>query len=96
MNVGNYLLLYLNTKVYQGTQQQFVLHYTVSLGIDYIDYWYYIFLFPEVGTGMGILHIVLARLLWRSQRLLSYFLLCSLVISEGLLLFISWFLLNIN
>ncbi len=72
------------------------LHYTVYSGVDWIGPWFYIFLYPLIGTLLGAVNFWLASRVYSRERLLSYILGATAFIGEALLAVFIIFLLSIN
>ncbi|NUM25174.1 MAG: hypothetical protein HUU49_00950 [Candidatus Buchananbacteria bacterium] len=64
------------------------LHYNIYYGIDFFGPWYYLFLFPGLGLGILALNFLLALMTYANYKILSYFLMASLVAMQ-IFLFLS-------
>ena len=73
-----------------------VLHYNTYFGIDLLGPWYQVLLIPLVGLCLLAINMVLAAVVWRRDRMLSYFLDAGTVgmtvlttTAAGLILYVS-------
>jgi hypothetical protein len=64
-----------------GTLEFLRLHYTAALGIDWIDDWWKIFVFPGVGLVALFVNALFAGQLSKTHRLLG-----ALILGSGILL----------
>jgi hypothetical protein len=71
LNIVIWILLYLKIK---PSSYPVPLHFTIYFGIDVIDNWYNIFVIPLLGLLFCIINFFLAALVFKKERILSYFL----------------------
>ena len=69
-----------------------VLHYNIYAGIDALGSWQWLYLLPAIFLLIAALDFWLAVLLWTKARVLSYFLLATILIMN---FFMSLFIYNI-
>ncbi len=68
-----------------GTLHFLRLHYTAAQGIDWVDVWYAIFLFPIIGLAVFAVNLALALWLGKRNRLLGRVVISATVFIEGIL-----------
>lgn len=87
------LLLQINI---QPRSEPLSLHYTTYFGVDFIGAWYLLYLIPLISFGLGILNLVLAFILAKYDKLLSYILMFALVFVSLLLTIHTALLIRLN
>ncbi|OIO51337.1 hypothetical protein COY93_04135 [Candidatus Uhrbacteria bacterium CG_4_10_14_0_8_um_filter_58_22] len=65
-----------------GTLKFLRLHYTAALGVDWIDSWWKIFVFPGFGLATFLVNAVLSGRLARSHRLFGLVIMWTTVFLE--------------
>src|SRR3989339_697660 len=65
-----------------GTLDFLRLHYTAALGVDWIDVWWKLFVFPGFGLATFLVNAVLSGRLARSHRLLGLVIMWTTVFLE--------------
>lgn len=71
LNVGLWLFLYFQIK---PSQYPIPLHFSIYFGIDVIDKWYKIYIIPGLGLIFIFANFMLGAIIYRSEKILSYFL----------------------
>lgn len=72
-----------------------VLHINVYSGIDVLGDWKWLYIVPAIFLVLAVIDVLLAVVLWTRQRVLSYFLLSTILISHVILFLYFLYLLNI-
>lgn len=72
-----------------------VLHINIYSGIDVLGHWKWLYIIPAIFLGVAITDILLAVLLWTRQRVFSYFLLATILVSNLILFLYFLYLFNI-
>jgi hypothetical protein len=68
------------------------LHYNIYFGIDLLKPWYNIFAMPASGLGILAVNLFLTLILYRRDRLLSYFLIISAAVVNAITLLAGVFI----
>jgi hypothetical protein len=61
------------------------LHYNVHLGVDSIGDWWKIYTVPAIGLFFIIMNLVVARIMWKKEPVLSYLVGASTLLIQLLL-----------
>lgn len=72
-----------------------VLHINIYAGIDVLGHWKWLYIIPAIFLGVAIVDFLLALWLWTRQRVLSYFLLITILLSNIILFLYFFYLFNI-
>lgn len=73
-----------------------VLHYNIYAGIDILGPWYWLWLMPIIIFVVSILDFWLATLLWTKVRVMSYFLLTTIMLINIFMFLFLYNILNYN
>lgn len=73
-----------------------VLHYNIYAGIDALGSWHWLFLIPAIVLAVSILDFFLAVLLWTKVRVMSYFLLTTILVINSFTFLFIYNILNYN
>ncbi|MCD4760373.1 hypothetical protein K8R42_00560 [bacterium] len=73
-----------------------VLHYNIYSGIDVIGHSKWLYIIPAVFLGLSIINFFLAILIWTKQRIFSYFLLITILLSNIFIFLYLYNILNYN
>lgn len=87
-------VLFLIKKIEQGPLT--VLHYNIYVGIDMFGHSKWLYIVPGVVLALTLLNIYLAILLWTKQRVMSYFLLVTVLLSHTIIFIYIYNILNYN
>lgn len=68
--------------------EQFLLHYNIYYGIDWLGEWYKVFIYPLIGLIIFIVNFSLSIFFFEKEKFLSYLLISSITFSE-ILIFIA-------
>lgn len=71
LNIGLWIFLYFQIK---PSQHPIPLHFSIYFGIDVIDKWYKIYIIPGLGLVFILANFLLGAIIYRSEKILSYFL----------------------
>lgn len=64
-------------------QEEFVfLHYNVLFGVDRVGPWWFVFLYPAIGTLIQCVHIVVGWIFFDTERLVAYLLLAIALLAH--------------
>ena len=72
------------------------LRYTIYFGIDLIGPWWQVFLFPAMGLAIIIINLLLAYFVFLKVKILSYILILTASLAQGLLVIISALVILLN
>lgn len=73
-----------------------VLHYNIYAGIDTLGSWYWLYAIPLIVLVVSIIDFLLATLLWTKVRVMSYFLLTTIMIINIFTFLFLYNILNYN
>ncbi|RJP61761.1 MAG: hypothetical protein C4543_02980 [Ignavibacteriales bacterium] len=73
-----------------------VLHYNIYAGIDALGPWYWLFLIPGIALVVSLLDFFLAVMLWTKVRVMSYFLLTTILVINIFIFLFIYNILNYN
>ncbi|MFA6307599.1 MAG: hypothetical protein WCS88_02805 [Patescibacteria group bacterium] len=73
-----------------------VLHYNIYSGIDILGAWYILFIIPVLVLIVSFLDFFLAVLLWTKVRVMSYFLLLTILLINVFMFLFLYNILNYN
>lgn len=93
INIIHWLYLYRNIK---PADQKILLHYNVIYGRDIVGPGRLAYLIPAIALGALLLNAVLAKVLYKKEKLVSYFLSFSTVTVQLIFLIASIVLVRIN
>jgi hypothetical protein len=68
-----------------GTLHFLRLHYTAAQGVDWVDVWYAIFLFPMLGLATFAVNLAIAMRLGRRNRSLGHVVMVATAFIEAML-----------
>ncbi len=86
--VGLLIVLWISTMLFARPQEtQFLLHYAVDFGVNFVGPWHYVYRIPILGTVIALINCFLAYLLFRIEKKYTYLLLASAIAVLLLLLF---------
>ncbi len=69
-------------------EKQFLLHYNIYYGIDWIGEWYKVFIYPLIGFIILIINFSLSIFFFEKEKFLSYLLISAITFSE-IIIFIA-------
>lgn len=95
-SAGGWYLVFLKAWPLRKILPFFSLHYTVYSGVDWVDRWYFVFLYPLFGLLALGGNFWLTSHVYMKERLYSYMLGSATVLLEMILLVYIIFLLSIN
>lgn len=72
------------------------LHYNIYYGIDFLGPWYYLIFLVGFGLALIVFNFFIALTVLTNHKILSYFLLSSLVVIQLLLFMACVAIININ
>jgi len=88
--------LLLFVKIPHSVDELVVLHYNIYFSIDLIGVWWRIFLVPLAGLAILFINFLLSYIIYKQNRVISYFLTGGVVMTHLLLLIASLTLIYIN
>ena len=92
-NISLWAFLFKNQK---SSELPVILHYNLFFGVDYLGSYNEIYLIPAVGAIIIITNTILGCLLYKKERLASYFLAFNIFIVQSFLLFAGYLIVEIN
>jgi len=93
INALNWIFLLKNQK---NSDYPIILHYNLFFGVDYLGDYNKIYTIPFVGVIIITINTILGHLLYRKEKLASYFLSFNTFIIQTFLLFASYLVIKIN
>lgn len=93
LNIAIWLVLAFNM---DSTSQIIPLHYNIYFGIDLIGYWYKIFIIPAMGLLIFFFNSTLSYIMYKRDKIVSYFLMAASSFSQFLLLVGAIFVILLN
>lgn len=82
LNLGIWLFLYFK---FPPSEFPVPIHFNIYFGIDVIDNWTKVFLIPELGLTFIFINLILAYIIFSSEKFISYFLFSSSLFIQILL-----------
>ena len=73
-----------------------VLHYNIYAGIDTLGSWHWLYIMPALVLAVSIIDFILAVILWTKVRVMSYFLLATIMIINIFMFLFLYNILNYN
>jgi len=73
-----------------------VLHYNIYGGFDAVGSWHWLYIIPALVLGVSLIDFVLAILLWTKARVMSYFLLTTILVINVFVFLFLYNILNYN
>ncbi|MBT4516899.1 MAG: hypothetical protein HOC78_03305 [Candidatus Komeilibacteria bacterium] len=73
-----------------------VLHFNIYAGIDTLGPWHWLYTWPAIVLVISVIDFVLAVLLWTRVRVMSYFLLATIMIINIFMFLFLYNILNYN
>ena len=92
-NIFLWAFLFKNQK---SSELPVILHYNLFFGVDYLGSYNEIYLIPVVGVIIIIANTILGCLLYKRERLASYFLAFNIFIVQSFLLLAGYLIVEIN
>ncbi len=92
INLFLWIFLYWQLK---PTPEPIPLHYNIYFGIDQLGPWWHLFKLPLSGLGIFLINSVLSFIIYKHERLLSYFLLFVSLIIQGVLVWAGILILSL-
>jgi len=92
-NISLWIFLFKNQK---SSELPIILHYNLFFGVDYLGNYNEIYTMPIIGLIIIIINTFLGCLLYKKERLVSYFLVFNILIIQLILLFASYLIVKIN
>ena len=93
VNISLWAFLFKNQK---SSELPVILHYNLFFGVDYLGSYNEIYLIPAVGVIIIITNTILGCLLYKKERLASYFLAFNIFIVQLFLLLAGYLIVEIN
>ncbi len=93
VNISLWIFLFKNQK---SSELPVILHYNLFFGVDYLGGYNEIYLIPTVGAIIIITNTILGCLLYKKERLASYFLTFNIFIVQSFLLLAGYLIVEIN
>ncbi len=66
------------------------LHYNIYFGVDLIGPWYQFFLMPAIGLVIAVVNVLLARIVFRRQKIFGYIILGITLVYQVLIFLASY------
>lgn len=82
--------------VFRPQPELIPLHYNIYFGIDFLGPWYWIFILPTLGLLINFINFFLASLLYRKEKIISYFLVVFSSFIQLLLLIVAGSIIFLN
>ena len=92
-NISLWVFLFKNQK---SSELPVILHYSLFFGVDYLGGYNEIYLIPAVGVIIIVTNTILGCLLYKKERLASYFLAFNIFIVQLFLLLAGYLIVEIN
>lgn len=73
-----------------------VLHYNIYSGIDGLGSWQWLYIWPGILLLISAVDFILAVLLWTKFRVMSYFLLTTIIVINSFMFLFIYNILNYN
>lgn len=73
-----------------------VLHYNIYAGIDILGSWHWLYIMPIIIVAISMIDFLLANLLWTKVRVMSYFLLTTIMLINMFMFLFLYNILNYN
>lgn len=96
-NIINWGLIYYRfTRFLAGQTELIILHYNIYFGIDEIGNWTNIYYLPVIGIIILLVNLLCGYLLYKKDKLISYFFMFSSFIAQILLILSTFFIIAVN
>lgn len=84
INLGMWLLLY---RRIHFSNEPIALQYNIYFGINLIGEWYKVYAMPLIGIFVFVINYLLAFVVYKKEKIASYFLMIGAVLIQGILIF---------
>lgn len=93
--VNGFLWVWLTVNILP-TENPIPLHYSRYFGVDYLDFWYKVYMIPVFGlVVLGVNQFLISKLYFK-ERMLTYLLAGTTLTVHGFLLFGAYFVVWLN